>query len=239
MTLNNADLVDGIVLRYSDNTRKRIQCTVCPLKHGKYRLMEFRHISKHIVQGVHVHRTQIKCSKQRRKVVQATAHTNDVDANDSFDMNTDSPMDTNFYDAPSSMVPVSVEDNGPSESELGLSELLHEIGDRTFGFDKGPLDLFAELKAIITTGEVPFSTPLAPINDEQELSDDSADFGIELPDDIYERTNIKDTVPLDSPTYPWPSKVHFVTSLLFSSLRLPFSDAQKRAILSWAQELGA
>ncbi|KAG2110584.1 uncharacterized protein F5147DRAFT_745166 [Suillus discolor] len=154
-------------------------------------------------------------------------------------MNTDSPMDTNFYDAPSSMVPVSVEDNGPSESEPGLSELLHEIGDWTFGFDEGPLDLFAELKAIITSGEVPFSMPLAPINNEQELSDDSADFGIELPDDIYERTNIKDTVPLDSPTYPWPSKAHFVTSLLFSSPRLPFSDAQKRAILSWAQELGA
>lgn len=30
-----------------------------------------------------------------------------------------------------------------------------------------------------------------------------------------------------------------MTSLLFSSPRLPFSDAQKRAILSWAQELGA
>ncbi|KAG1795226.1 hypothetical protein EV424DRAFT_1306863, partial [Suillus variegatus] len=109
------------------------------------------------------------------------------------------------------------------------------------------LDLFAELKAIITSGDIPFSTPLAPINDEQELSDDSADFGIELPalysitllDDIYKRTNIKDTVLLDSPTYPWASKAHFVTSLLFSSPRLLFSDAQKRAILSWAQELGA
>jgi hypothetical protein len=30
-----------------------------------------------------------------------------------------------------------------------------------------------------------------------------------------------------------------VTSLLFSSPRLPFSDAQKRAVLSWAQQLGA
>lgn len=96
-------------------------------------------------------------------------------------MNTDSPMDTNFYDASPSMVPMSVEDNGPSECEPGLSELLHKIGDQTFGFDEGPLDLFAELKAIITSGDIPFSTPLAPINDEQELSDDSADFGIELP----------------------------------------------------------
>lgn len=32
---------------------------------------------------------------------------------------------------------------------------------------------------------------------------------------------------------------HFLTSLLFSSARLPFSDAQKKAALSWAKELGA
>ncbi|KAG1737140.1 uncharacterized protein EDB91DRAFT_1083172 [Suillus paluster] len=135
-----------------------------------------------------------------------------------------------------STAPVPVADNGHSESEL-LNKM---IGNRTFGFDKGPLDLFTEVKAIIASGEVPFSTPLAPINDEQELSDDNTpDFGIELPDDIHERTNIKDTVSLDNPAYPWPSKAHFVTSLLFSSPRLPFSDAQKRAVLSWVQELGA
>jgi hypothetical protein len=44
------------------------------------------------------------------------------------------------------------------------------------------LDLFAELKAIIASGEIPFSMPLAPINNEQELLADGApDFGIELP----------------------------------------------------------
>ncbi|KAG2145797.1 hypothetical protein DEU56DRAFT_708851, partial [Suillus clintonianus] len=64
-------------------------------------------------------------------------------------------------------------------------------------------------------------------------------YSIMLPDDIYERTKIQDTVSLDNPTYPWPSKAHFVTSLLFGSPWLPFSDAQKRAVLSWARELGA
>ncbi|KAG1803360.1 hypothetical protein EV424DRAFT_1331009, partial [Suillus variegatus] len=43
----------------------------------------------------------------------------------------------------------------------------------------------------------------------------------------------------DSPTYPFPSKAYFITSLLFSSPRLPFSEAQKKAILNWAKELGA
>jgi hypothetical protein len=32
---------------------------------------------------------------------------------------------------------------------------------------------------------------------------------------------------------------HFITALLFSSPRLPFSEVQKKAILSWAKELGA
>lgn len=31
----------------------------------------------------------------------------------------------------------------------------------------------------------------------------------------------------------------FMTSLLFSSPHLPFSDAQKKAVLNWARELGA
>ncbi|KAG1769945.1 hypothetical protein EV702DRAFT_928114, partial [Suillus placidus] len=42
-----------------------------------------------------------------------------------------------------------------------------------------------------------------------------------------------------SPYYPWPLKAHFLTSLLFSSARLPFSDTQKKAALSWAKELSA
>lgn len=32
---------------------------------------------------------------------------------------------------------------------------------------------------------------------------------------------------------------HYLTALLFSSARLPFSDVQKRAVLSWAKDLGA
>ncbi|KAG1762212.1 hypothetical protein EDD22DRAFT_778689 [Suillus occidentalis] len=31
---------------------------------------------------------------------------------------------------------------------------------------------------------------------------------------------------------------HFLTALLFSFAQLPFSDVQKRAVLSWAKDLG-
>ncbi|KAI6138558.1 hypothetical protein BKA82DRAFT_158153 [Pisolithus tinctorius] len=52
-------------------------------------------------------------------------------------------------------------------------------------------------------------------------------------------THVNFQVSVDNPAYPWPSKAHFLTELLFSSPRLPFSEPQKRAILSWAKELGA
>ncbi|KIM68349.1 hypothetical protein SCLCIDRAFT_105912, partial [Scleroderma citrinum Foug A] len=44
------------------------------------------------------------------------------------------------------------------------------------------------------------------------------------------------TISLDNPYYPWPSKAHFITAILFNSARLPFSDAQKQAILTWVKE---
>ncbi|KAF8840259.1 hypothetical protein BDN67DRAFT_880617, partial [Paxillus ammoniavirescens] len=40
------------------------------------------------------------------------------------------------------------------------------------------------------------------------------------------------------PYFPFPSKAHFITSLLFGSARLPFSDIQKKAVHDWARELG-
>ncbi|KAH7931055.1 hypothetical protein BV22DRAFT_999145, partial [Leucogyrophana mollusca] len=43
----------------------------------------------------------------------------------------------------------------------------------------------------------------------------------------------------DDPYYPWTSKPHFLTALLFGSARLPFSEVQKKAVLSYAEALGA
>ncbi|KAG2056167.1 hypothetical protein BDR06DRAFT_1006281 [Suillus hirtellus] len=82
--------------------------------------------------------------------------------------------------------------------------------------------------------------PLVPTNQKQELADDSAsDFGIKIPDDLFqEATSTIHNVSPDSPMYPFLSKAHFITSLLFSSPCLPFSEPQKKAILNWAEELG-
>ncbi|KAF8868695.1 hypothetical protein BD779DRAFT_1459482 [Infundibulicybe gibba] len=44
--------------------------------------------------------------------------------------------------------------------------------------------------------------------------------------------------PVDSPTYPWPSMEIFMTDFLFSSPRLYFSEAQKKAVLKWAKAMG-
>ncbi|KAG1887729.1 hypothetical protein F4604DRAFT_1916551 [Suillus subluteus] len=110
-----------------------------------------------------------------------------------------------------------------------------------FEFEGGCLDLFAKLQATLTSGELPFSTPLSWSSDEEcELFDDSTpNFGVELPDDIYDKASANfNMVSTNNPTYPWPSKAHFITSLLFSSPHLPFSETQKKAILNWARDLG-
>jgi hypothetical protein len=74
-------------------------------------------------------------------------------------------------------------------------------------------------------------------------------------DPLLEPASKNFVVSPDHPLYPWPSKAvsflhcthlfntsnsikHFITSLLFSSPRLPFSEVQKKAVLNWAKELG-
>ncbi|KAG1866336.1 hypothetical protein C8R48DRAFT_672094 [Suillus tomentosus] len=161
-------------------------------------------------------------------------------------------MDVDPCDTLPYMVPVSAADNEHSESEPAapaLSGHLDQmIRDCTFRFDEGPLDLFAELEAMIASGGYPSQCRLPQSTTSKNfwmtarlilVLNSLAMYSIMLLDDIYERTNTKDAVSLDNATYPWPSKAHFMTSLLFSSPCLPFSDAQKRAVLSWAQQLGA
>ncbi|KAI6008552.1 hypothetical protein EDC04DRAFT_2539208, partial [Pisolithus marmoratus] len=100
------------------------------------------------------------------------------------------------------------------------------------------VDLFQELQDALASGHVPSSMPVChstPACNDLQLEDSgNPNFGIELP-----CMSVKFQVSVDSPTYPWPSKAHFLMELLFSSPWLPFSEAQKRAILSWVKELGA
>ncbi|KAG0708375.1 hypothetical protein DFH29DRAFT_979379 [Suillus ampliporus] len=44
---------------------------------------------------------------------------------------------------------------------------------------------------------------------------------------------------MDDSTYLWQKRYTFITDLLFGSMRLRFSEAQKKAVLSWAREMGA
>ncbi|KAG2115374.1 uncharacterized protein F5147DRAFT_569473 [Suillus discolor] len=125
----------------------------------------------------------------------------------------------------------------PVEEEVPLSTLWDVEWDRHIYEISGRQDLFAELKTSLLGGTSLFATPLAALKDEICTQDDGFDLGIELSDEIP--AEYTPTVKPGSPYYPWPSKAHFLTSLLFSSARLPFSDAQKKAALTWAKELGA
>ncbi|KAG1835011.1 hypothetical protein DFJ58DRAFT_735640 [Suillus subalutaceus] len=111
---------------------------------------------------------------------------------------------------------------------------------------------YEEMQAALQRGELLFSCPLPPSSDElgMETDDVDADFddGLELDNYGIDLSGIssemdspasKSEVPLDSPTFPWATTSEFITHLLFSSPRLRFSEAQKRAVLNWATALGA
>lgn len=69
-----------------------------------------------------------------------------------------------------------------ADLEIPLSEHLNNaIGSQVYEFDEHFTNLFAELQENLASGEIPFLTPLAPINKENELCDyDVPDFGIDI-----------------------------------------------------------
>ncbi|KAG1749584.1 hypothetical protein EDD22DRAFT_958012 [Suillus occidentalis] len=254
------DVVDGQVLQFCDDFSNRVFCTVCHKKCGAYRTMEICNATKHLKQEVHVRHAKIAKSKRARlshppgmeqrlggstnASTSASAPASGPDSPFSpVDCN-DFGMDLDVYDVPIDIQPPAVPNSAPDEvdSEYPLFNLWDDMnGSRTLQFDKSFPDLFAELQSSLASGNIPFTTPLVPTNQERELADDSVpDFGIEIPDDAFqEATSTIHAVSPDNPLYPFPSKAHFITSLLSSSPRLPFSEAQKKAVLNWAKELGA
>ncbi|KAG1855245.1 hypothetical protein F4604DRAFT_2042442 [Suillus subluteus] len=248
------DVIDGQILKFCDDFSNRVFCTVCPKKCGTYRTMESRNAAKHLKQDIHIRNFKLARlshppgMKQRlggiRTNISTSAPTGDpdppispIDCND-FGMDLDAP------DTPINGQSPAVSNTVPDEadSEYPLLNLWDDIkGSRTLQFDGPSPDLFAELQSSLNSGNIPFTTPLIPTNQERELADDSAsDFGIEIPDDPFQVPSVPSLQIVQRiPSRRKHHVKHFITSLLFSSPRLPFSEAQKKAVLNWVKELGA
>ncbi|KAG1887244.1 hypothetical protein F4604DRAFT_1917054 [Suillus subluteus] len=206
--------------------------------------MSRRHAEKHSKQDMHIRRAENikkRLSETRKPRVSAAAPVGPDPSlspagHDNFSINFDCVDDA----------PIDMQADGPSvvpepDSEYPLADLWNKIvSSRTLQLDGEFPDLFAELQESVASGHIAISTPIVPTNKTCELVNDSAsDFGIEIPDDpLLEPASKNFVVSPDHPLYPWPSKAHFITSLLFSSPRLPFSEVQKKAVLNWAKELG-
>ncbi|KAL4080891.1 hypothetical protein J3A83DRAFT_4367325 [Scleroderma citrinum] len=137
------------------------------------------------------------------------------------------------------------EDCYMEDAPVPLTELWNlGLHNWEYQLDPALLGNFFELLQSTNGGECQLF-PKRPTLVNEEISDSMSepDFGIQLLDDdsISEGTNnrSKKTVSPADPYYPWLSKAHFITSLLFNSAHLLFSDAQKQAVLNWAKELGA
>jgi hypothetical protein len=165
-------------------------------------MMEIRNATKHLKREVHVCHVKIAKNKQARlshlpgmeqRLGSSTNASTSASGPDSpnspidcFDMDLDAfdaPIDAR--DAPIDIQPPAVPNSALDEvdSEYPLFNLWDDMnGSRTLQFDRPFTDLFAELQSYLASGNIPFTTPLVPTNQEQELANDSVpDFGIEIP----------------------------------------------------------
>ncbi|EGO26853.1 hypothetical protein SERLADRAFT_436680 [Serpula lacrymans var. lacrymans S7.9] len=129
----------------------------------------------------------------------------------------------------------------PSDIPVPLQDLWTSFsGTRTYKLQT-LADIYDELCGAINKGESLFSCPLRPATEEIGIECDDNNFGINIPVDPedYNFGALQTETRTGDPSYPWPSLVMFAADLLFSSPRLRFSQAQQKAILSWANELSA
>ncbi|KAG2136107.1 uncharacterized protein EDB93DRAFT_1106976 [Suillus bovinus] len=177
----NNKFVDSDIIQYCEDGGKHVVCTVCPRKAGVLRTMAIRHVEKHIAQSRHQWFSERFVKKQQATTpIPQLENSQPKKAGAPIFTSTNTRPTVSPHDSNNPYMDVDMPD---VDMEVPLSELLNHIaGDWTPKFDRVHLDLFAELQASLTCGEIPFSMPLAPINDERELFNDcTPDFGIEVP----------------------------------------------------------
>ncbi|KAG2051958.1 hypothetical protein BDR06DRAFT_1009890 [Suillus hirtellus] len=129
-----------------------------------------------------------------------------------------------------------LEPHEPDHEVVPVTDLWDAISSSPFYQVNETCDLYEELQSALASGEQLFSMLLAPVSEEISFDDGiESDFRIELLDDCtltaLHDTNLDCPVLPNNPNYPWPSKAHYTTALLFSSPRLPFFEAQKKESL--------
>ncbi|KIO17254.1 hypothetical protein M407DRAFT_33083 [Tulasnella calospora MUT 4182] len=140
-------------------------------------------------------------------------------------------------------------DDGLSQENLS-SSFAHLWKDQRKGipfaaaFGSSAIQIHEQLRERISRGENLFSSTLS-FDYSEEIPQDVDPLGVDSggPPDADPSALPPSDLPrmgsFDSPLYPWPSRSMALTDLLFSSPRLRFSEAQKKAVLTWARELGA
>lgn len=168
--------------------QSRVICNVCPKKNGLHCTMDLCFIQKHnIVLDKHTHHAKNFKGDRASKfhpVFKANLHrarNNPKQCNMDLDVEAES-FGLDHMDADSGLMEIYSYNACEADLEIPLSEHLNNaIGSQVYEFDKHFTNLFAELQENLASGEIPFLTPLAPINKENELCDyDVPDFGIDI-----------------------------------------------------------
>ncbi|KAG1863736.1 hypothetical protein F4604DRAFT_1929149 [Suillus subluteus] len=219
-------------------------CKVCPQRNGKLRAMKACHVAEHCATKLHKDsfilslRTQEK--KNRSLLARSLSPPLTPAAHSRLTYDLSPPEDPERPTTPSPPSVTSAEDDDNDHDHEQLPQLW-DPSTQMFAIEEP--DLYSELIAARNRGDTLFTCSLQPLADELGLDDDDMldpppddnEFGLFLEDEEDHINNQR----MDDSTYPWPSKATFITDLLFGSTRLRFSEAQKKAVLSWAREMGA
>ncbi|KAG1765890.1 hypothetical protein EV702DRAFT_1283028 [Suillus placidus] len=213
----------------------RVVCKICPQRNGKRRDMKTCHVAEHCATKIH-----------KDSLILITVTVTSPHSRCSFPpglrySTTGRPRETDNTFLP--LVMSTEDDDSGHDHELELPQLW-DPSTRMFALEEP--DLYSELIAARNRGDALFTCSLQPLADELGLDDDDMldpppddnEFGLFLEG---EEDRINNQLCMDDSTYPWPSKVTFITDLLFGSTRLRFSEAQKKAVLSgrvkWALKI--
>ncbi|KAG2132739.1 uncharacterized protein EDB93DRAFT_1255149 [Suillus bovinus] len=226
----------------------RVVCKICPQRNGKRRDMKTCHVAEHCATKIHKDSLILSLRTQEKKICSLPAQSPSPSppltpaAHSRMDYDIPPLEDPERPITPSFPLVMSTEDDDSGhDHELELPQLW-DPSTRMFALEEP--DLYSELIAARNRGDALFTCSLQPLADELGLDDD--DMLDPPPDDNKfglflegEEDHINNQLCMDDSTYPWPSKATFITDLLFGSTRLRFSEAQKKAVLSWAREMGA
>ena len=206
-----------------------VACLVCPKKNDSLLSMHKKHVSKHSQGQIHQRHLSYARQAQHQSLplpgFDDTSIEIDEQPDGLFDFGDVVDDDVDIHIDEPGGLPLKTPDACPVDHPLSIGDLWNPISaERTFEVGGERVDYYAEALRSLESGEKLFSLA-PPMSEEPVIEEYDENFGIEVPrmyitSILYNLTDCSalDTlpsrssrsrqtmfVPIDSPSYPWPS----------------------------------